>query len=232
MTEINALAGEIAKLNEEIHGSEAGVLVANEQRDRRELLIKQLSEKIDITPLDEMDGQISITLGDGTPLILGEAAFQLSTALNGGNHSFREVLIDQGAAGPKNITAAIQGGTLRGYLDMRDRELAQVIGRLDLLAAGFTREFNRVHQQGFGLDGALASVNQSRAIIGANLRLAENTEFTHAQDIVDQTVQLSNIEDADLVKSAADLARLEQALQATLSSTARILQPTLLDFLR
>ncbi|UCD11816.1 MAG: flagellar hook-associated protein FlgK [Nitrospinaceae bacterium] len=232
VTEINALAGEIAKLNEEIHGSEAGVLVANEQRDRRELLIKQLSEKIDITPLDEMDGQISITLGDGTPLILGEAAFQLSTALNGGNHSFREVLIDQGAAGPKNITAAIQGGTLRGYLDMRDRELAQVIGRLDLLAAGFTREFNRVHQQGFGLDGALASVNQSRAIIGANLRLAENTEFTHAQDIVDQTVQLSNIEDADLVKSAADLARLEQALQATLSSTARILQPTLLDFLR
>jgi len=82
------------------------------------------------------------------------------------------------------------------------------------------------------LEGALASVNQSRAIIGANLRLAENTEFTHNQDIVDQTAQLSRIEDADLVKSASDLASMEQALQATLGVTARILQPTLLDFLR
>ena len=47
-----------------------------------------------------------------------------------------------------------------------------------------------------------------------------------------QEGQLSAIEDADLVKSASDLANLELALQATLSSTARILQPTLLDFLR
>lgn len=82
------------------------------------------------------------------------------------------------------------------------------------------------------LDGALGSVNQSRAIIGANLRLAENIEFTHEQDIVDQTAQLAKIEDSDLVQSASDLARLEQALQATLGTTARILQPTLLDFLR
>jgi len=153
VSEINALATEIAKLNEEIHGSETGVLVANEQRDRRDLLIKQLSEKIDITPLDEMNGQVSITLGDGTPLVLRSTAYELSTALNGDNQSFRDVFVDRGAAGLKNITATIQGGEVRGYLDMRDTELSSVIDRLDLLAAGLTREFNRVHQQGYGLDG-------------------------------------------------------------------------------
>ena len=44
--------------------------------------------------------------------------------------------------------------------------------------------------------------------------------------------QLSNIEDTDAVKSIADLANLQFALQATLGSTAQVLQPTLLDFLR
>jgi flagellin-like hook-associated protein FlgL len=47
-----------------------------------------------------------------------------------------------------------------------------------------------------------------------------------------QQGQLSAVEDVDLVKSASDLVTLELALQATLNSTARILQPTLLDFLR
>ncbi len=81
------------------------------------------------------------------------------------------------------------------------------------------------------LDGALTAVNQSRAIIGANLRLAENTEFNHEQDIVDKSAALADIEDADLIKSASDLARLEQALQATLAATSQALQPSLLDFL-
>ena len=54
----------------------------------------------------------------------------------------------------------------------------------------------------------------------------------HEQEIVRRSEQLSNIEDADVVKSASDLANLEFALQATLGSTAQILQPTLLDFLR
>jgi flagellin-like hook-associated protein FlgL len=47
-----------------------------------------------------------------------------------------------------------------------------------------------------------------------------------------QQGQLSAIEDVDLVKSASDLVTLELALQATLNRTARILHPTLLDFLR
>ena len=82
------------------------------------------------------------------------------------------------------------------------------------------------------LDSSLASINNSRAIIGASLSRVDNSDFVHEQEIVDRSEQLSKIEDSDVVKSASDLANLEFALQATLSSTARILQPTLLDFLR
>ena len=82
------------------------------------------------------------------------------------------------------------------------------------------------------LDSSLASVNNSRAIIGASLSRVDNSSFVRAQEIVDRSEQLSKIEDADVIKSASDLANLQFALQATLSATAQILQPTLLDFLR
>jgi flagellin-like hook-associated protein FlgL len=82
------------------------------------------------------------------------------------------------------------------------------------------------------LDSSLESINNSRAIIGASLSRVDNSEIVNAQAFVDRSEQLSKIEDADIIKSASDLANLEFALQATLSSTAQILQPTLLDFLR
>ena len=82
------------------------------------------------------------------------------------------------------------------------------------------------------LDSSLASINNSRAIIGASLSRVDNSNFVHAQEMVYRSEQLSKIEDADIIKSASDLANLEFALQATLGATAQILQPTLLDFLR
>ena len=82
------------------------------------------------------------------------------------------------------------------------------------------------------LDSSLASINNNRALVGASLSRVNNSSSTHDQNVVDRSQQLSDIEDADVVKSVSDLANLEFALQATLSSTAQVLQPTLLDFLR
>ena len=82
------------------------------------------------------------------------------------------------------------------------------------------------------IESSLTSINHSRAIIGASLARVKNSDSVHIQNLTDKTEQLAKIEDADIVKSASDLAKLEFALQATLGSTAQILQPTLLDFLR
>jgi len=154
VAKINTLADEIAKLNQAIFANSPGQFSANDLKDQRDRLIKQLSEKIDISLVTESDGQISLTLGNGTPLILKDLSFNLSTSLNGNNKSFLDVFISNGAGGTTNVTSAIQGGELRGYLNMRDLEVPAVKGKLDRLAAGFVQEFNRVHQQGFGKDGS------------------------------------------------------------------------------
>ena len=82
------------------------------------------------------------------------------------------------------------------------------------------------------LDSGLETINESRAIYGAVARRIMSTEATHQQNIVNQKDQMSNIEGADLVEAASEFAAMEAALQASLSSTARIIQPSLLDFLR
>jgi flagellar hook-associated protein 1 FlgK len=152
--EINSLTLEIAQLNQEISTFEVGGRFANDQRDRRDLLIKQLSDKIDISLMDESDGQISITLSNGKPLVLRSHTFQLTIATNPDNNSFQDIFLSDGAGGATNITSAINGGSLRGLLDMRDVETESLLDKLNLLAAGITQEFNRVHQQGFGLNGS------------------------------------------------------------------------------
>jgi len=151
---INSLTKEIAALNKAIHANEPTTFNANDYRDSRDLKVKQLSEIIDLDFIDELDGQISLTRDDGTPLVLTSTAFTLDTAINGNNKSFFDVIVRDHAGNETNITSTIKGGTLKGYLDMRDKVIVEVLDKLDRLASGFVREFNNVHQQGFGLDGS------------------------------------------------------------------------------
>ena len=154
VVEINSLTTQIGKLNESIHANEpASQYKANDLRDNRDRLVKELSKKIDIQLIEESDNQIGLTLKDGTALVLKDRVFKLSTSLNGDNDSFKDVNIEYGS-GLKNITSTITGGELRGYLDMRDTEVKSVVDKMNILSASFIQEFNGIHRAGFGIDGS------------------------------------------------------------------------------
>jgi len=153
VAEINTLTTQIGKLNESIHANEpTSQYKANDLRDNRDRLVKELSKKIDIQLVQESDNQISLTLKDGTALVLKDQVFDLSTSINANNESFNDVYIDSGST-TKNITSTIQGGELRGYLDMRDTEVESVLDKMNILSGSFIQEFNSIHREGFGIDG-------------------------------------------------------------------------------
>ena len=154
VTEINSMLDEVAELNRSIIALENGNTPANDLRDQRDLLIKQLSEKIDIQLIDTNDNSTTLALAGGTPLVVGTTVFQLSTAANPDNQGFRDILVDDGVGGTINVTSEIQGGEMRGLLDMRDVETGGLIDQLDRLAAGLMEQVNGVHLQGIGLDGS------------------------------------------------------------------------------
>ena len=177
---INSLTQEIAALNKSIHANEPTTFSANDLRDKRDQKVKDLSEIIDLNFVDESDGQISITLGDGTPLVLHSTAFELATSPNGNNKSFVDVLVLDGAGNSTNITSSITGGSIKGYLEMRDTEVENLSDKIDRLAAGFIQEFNKVHQQGFAIDGSTGNnfFNPSPATVLTNVNNTGSATLT------------------------------------------------------
>ncbi|PPK66466.1 flagellin [Actinokineospora auranticolor] len=82
------------------------------------------------------------------------------------------------------------------------------------------------------LDSAMSRVNTQLASVGTRY-----SQLTSAQDAADTQVvaltsRLSGIEDIDMAKAVIDLQTQTAGYNAALAATARIVQPSLLDFLR
>lgn len=82
------------------------------------------------------------------------------------------------------------------------------------------------------LDTAIDQINTARGIVGTRSNRLDITS-AQLQDLrISIDSERSSIEDTDLVKAATDLANRETSLQASLAVTARVLQSSLVDFLR
>ena len=100
-----------------------GVINANDLRDRRDLLLDQLSQEIDITYYEEENsGQVMVYILGGTPLVLGNDTYSLSSArdLTTGHTN---ILWQDSSGRTLDITQKIKGGELAGLVDVRDTQI-------------------------------------------------------------------------------------------------------------
>ncbi len=184
VSDINRLSQQIADLNEKIISSEAGSFSANDYRDQRELVLKELSELIDFSSFEDSSGAVSMLVSGGQPLVTGVLFWQLSTETNVAG--LQDVVWVDDAGNTTNITADISGGKLKGYLDVRDGVIDDYINRLDTLAQTLMTDVNTAHQSGFALDGSGGEV----FFIGTGAR--------------DMEVNPNIVGDLDLVAAASD----------------------------
>lgn len=143
--QINTLTQQIAQLNGQIAslqnaGESAGSLV-----DQRTQAIDQLSSLVDVSVIPS-DHTLTLTTGNGTPLVIGQQSFQLTTQISAAG------LHDVYAQG-KDITSAIVSGALGGQLAARDQQIPALQTQLDTLAAGLANAVNGVQAGGFDLNG-------------------------------------------------------------------------------
>lgn len=75
-------------------------------------------------------------------------------------------------------------------------------------------------------------VSNAQAAVGAAYNRVEAAERKGQDALVTLRTQLSEVEDTDLPKAMVDLQMHEVAYQAALAGTARVMQPSLVDFLR
>lgn len=132
---VNNLTSQIASLNAQIAGREGGGSVAADERDRRDILLNQLSQKIGFNSLETEDGAVQITLPNGFPLVAGSlsrnlevtgspsfSAGSIPAALNGSKLSYIVYDYDPtGGSAHLDLSQQLMGlgGTVGGLLQLR-----------------------------------------------------------------------------------------------------------------
>jgi len=152
--EINGLAKEIANLNDKIvvEQGRAQGKPPNDLLDKRDQLILELAEKIDVTTVLQDNGALSVFIGNGQQLVGDTHTNRLGLEPNDLDPNAREVTLSSGSNSVK-ITGTLSGGQLGGLLRFQNEVLTPSQNKLGRLAVGLAVEFNQLHQTGFDLDG-------------------------------------------------------------------------------
>lgn len=151
--EINQYAKEVASLNEKIQAIEVAGAPANDERDRRDLLLKKLGEKVEISWAESKDGLVSVTAGNTAILVSGTTANELK-AKHTDSRDRVEIFFAKDTSGSLvNITDQVKGGRMGGVLEVRDQVIEDLLGKIDLMAFQFAEEVNKAHKEGFDRSG-------------------------------------------------------------------------------
>lgn len=82
------------------------------------------------------------------------------------------------------------------------------------------------------LDSVMGTMRTALADVGTRYGRLEAAQTAVGDTTLDMQAQLSDVENVDMAKSIVDLQMQQVAYQASLGATARVLQPSLLDFLK
>ena len=133
--EINHLSNSIATLNDAIASAFSNGRQPNELLDQRELAIRNLSELVGITTVEQSNGEMNIFVGTGQALVVGVEVSDMSTELS--LDAGFQTAIYQPPSGT-DLTSVVSGGELGGLLEYQ-RELVlptlNELGRLALVTA-------------------------------------------------------------------------------------------------
>lgn len=207
---INATLNNIAQLNGQIRVTEQVGGNANETRDQRDQLLRNLSGQIGITYKENSDGTTDIKYADGgAPLVTGSTAgtFSLTTnAVTG--------LYDVNLAPPGGVAALVlpASGQMGATMALRDTIIPGYLNQVNALATTIATQVNTQHKLGFDLTGAagiaffdpaatnaatfginpaLTSTNQIAAS-GATLLIGDNSNALKLAQLQNQKLMTGN----------------------------------------
>ncbi len=200
--QINELTREIGQLNEKVQQVELSGAPANDERDRRDHLVKQLGEKVNIRWAEGEDGMVTISAGNSALLVSGYEAKKLSVAgtpASGskGEGNFDIFYASKETAQPIAITNQLNGGAIGGLLEVRDQVIDETLSNIDSMAFTLASEINDLHVQGFDafneqgdlffraplqLRGTAAGLQLSKSVKEDPLRIAAASQINAPAD--------------------------------------------------
>ena len=178
--EINSRSTEIAQLNQQIVQVEANGTMANELRDRRDVLVDQLSAIAQVGYSENADHSLNVYIGNHE-LVSGSRSDSVQAILDPANPGMQKLVFQADQADVTTTT-----GTLRGLMDVRDTAIPGVTSKLNTFAQQLVAQVNGIHSAGFGLDNttgltffgpdAATAATMDASNIAINPLLASNPE--------------------------------------------------------
>lgn len=165
---VNEVTKELYNLNLEIGTVELNNQNANDSRDRRDLILKELSKIIDISVVENDRGQITVTTSGNiivSPVFYQELETTTSTTRLADGSTQLEVGVR--FANSKNEFRP-QGGQIKGLLESRDKIIPEYQRLLDDLATSMVKQVNELHTQGYTLNGFTGIYFFDESTIGAS----------------------------------------------------------------
>jgi flagellar hook-associated protein 1 FlgK len=190
--EINEFAAGIAEINRQItlaRGA-AGGQPANDLFDQRDELVRQLAERVAVTTVAQDDGTLSVFVGNGQTLVVGNTASALSVVGNPYDPTRKEVAITTGAVS-SIVSDLVSGGRLGGALAFRDEMLDTGQNALGRTAIALADAFNAQHRLGQDLNDALGG-DFFAAIDASSPRVLTTSAATVGATVTDATALTSS----------------------------------------
>lgn len=148
---VNQLTASIAKVNQEIAKVNGMGHTPNDLLDKRDQLVSELSQFVQVTTLPAEDGTMGVFMAGGQRLVLGNQATALAVAPDAMDSSRSAVGIDEPGGGLRLLPEdMLTGGSLAGLIRFQNHDLVDARTGLGQMAAAISARVNQ--QQHLGLD--------------------------------------------------------------------------------
>jgi flagellar hook-associated protein 1 FlgK len=177
VNDMNATLQSIAKLNGQIRYTEQSSGNANEMRDQRDQLVRDLSKQTGITFTDNSDGTTDVVFKDtGAALVTGSQYGSFSLTVNAGKYD-----VNLTPVGGVSAVVTPTTGSLGATVSLRDSIIPGYLAQVNSLATTIASTVNAQHQLGFDLNGnagiAIFSPATSAATIAINPALTSTAQI-------------------------------------------------------
>lgn len=190
---INSYSKQIADLNSSIAGLTTSLSdTPNDLLDQRDHLVTELNKYVKATVTPGANNTITVSIGSGQPMVVGNRSFELGTTTSLTDPSRVEVGYKVGDKTTVLPDGALTGGSLGGLLEFRSGALDRVQNSLGKVAIALASTFNTQHKLGQDQNGDLGTdfFKIAPAVIGAS-RLNSVTNSTVVGATVTDPSQLT-----------------------------------------
>jgi len=200
VTAINTYGSQIAKLNEQISTfASSATRPPNDLLDQRDQVVLELNKFVKATVTQGDNSSLTISIGNGQPLVVGNDSFQLAAMVSPTDLTRLEVGYQVGTKVAVLPDGALSGGKLGGVLEFRTETLDKAQSALGKIAIGMAFEFNAQHQLGLDQNGNPGQpfFNVAPAFVGASINNAKGTNANPAAELTAKVTDPGKLKDSD-----------------------------------